>query len=287
MKKFGVIVNRERDTDFKYTKQVTEIIIKNGGQVFVDGDVFSEYSLGKKVHYNKEFIKESEAIICLGGDGTFLKTARHYYAMNLPIIGVNLGTLGFLTEIEKRDIEESLIRIINDDFEIEERMMLELTLEANDDVIKDVALNDIVVSRNPLSRILYLRTYINGNYVETIPGDGIILATPSGSTAYSMSAGGPIIEPDLSMIVITPICPHNTYSRPYVTSVERTVTIELDIEHSNSAVVTIDGQSGYEVTKNSIIKVKKSDQTVKFIKLHPTNFFNVLRNKFCTRQGGK
>jgi NAD+ kinase len=220
----------------------------------------------------------------LGGDDTFLKVARKAQVKNKPILGINLGNLGFLTEVEKSEIDNAIERIITDSYEVENRMMLEASIYSKGNIIvRELALNDVVISRGALSRILHLKTYINNEYVDAFPGDGLIISSPTGSTAYSLSAGGPIVEPDIDLVIVTPICPHILYSRSFITAGDRTVRVEVAESYTHEAMVTIDGQMGYEIKGGDYIEIKKAEKFVKMIRMNRKNFFNILRTKIYDR----
>ena len=280
MKRIGIITNLDKDIDAQYAKLTANHIIAKGGQVFIpqsqNGQIFEHCSIINQ----EEVYEDLDAIICIGGDGTFLKVARKSYQKDIPILGINLGHLGFLTEIDKDEIESAIQNLFLGDFTIEKRMLLEGTVYENDKVIhKNIALNDVVVSRVALSRILHLKMYLNGAFADSFPGDGIIIASPTGSTAYSLSAGGPIVEPDTEIMVITPICPHTLYSRSVITKGQTTVKLEIDSGYVNDAMLTFDGQIGFEISNNHSIEIKMADKYVKIIRLHKKGFFSILRSK--------
>lgn len=279
----GIVVNRQKDIDLKYTKILADSIQKSGGKLELTSDIANELGY---VSQNSviDMFEKSDMVVCLGGDGTFLKVVRMTFRKNIPIIGINLGSLGFLTEIDKNDIPGAIDSVINGSYSIEERMMLETSfIDEGGKLISDIALNDIVISRGALSRILHLKTYINNVFVDSFPGDGMIISSPTGSTAYSLSAGGPIVEPDTDLIIVTPICPHILYSRSIVTTGERVVKIIVDEESSHDAMVTADGQEGYIIRGGCTINIKKSPYTVKTVKIKSRNFFNILRTKIYDR----
>ena len=287
MKTIGVIVNKEKDEGLKYTKKLVETLLSKKIEVNISSDMVNELQLNSVVNPSldeDDVLENSEIIICLGGDGTFLRIARLAYSFDKPILGINLGTLGFLTEVDKNDIGSSIDKLLMGEYRIEERMMLEATIMENDRLVaQGVALNDVVISRVALSRILHLNTYINNDFIDSFPGDGLIISSPTGSTAYSLSAGGPIVEPDVNMIIITPICPHILYSRSFVTTGDRVVKVVVEENYLNNAMVTLDGQKGYKISGGYSIEIKKSPHSVKLIQLNNRNFFHVLRNKIYDR----
>ena len=216
MKNIGVIVNTDRDRELKYTGILASNLCEAGANVILMSEIAEKLNIDssciRKKSKKSEILKDADVLICLGGDGTFLKAARSVYKKNIPILGINLGSLGFLTEVEKNEIKDAVNCLMTGKYIVEERMMLEATIIRNDEIIgKDTALNDIVISRGALSRILHVKTYINDVFVDMFPGDGLIVSSPTGSTAYSLAVGGPIVEPDIDLIIVSPICPHILY----------------------------------------------------------------------------
>ncbi len=285
MKKIGIIPNIEKDLNLFYTKKVVKTITDLGACAIVSSDVSKLIGIDCEENFDdKKVIENSDLIICLGGDGSFLKVARKVYKFNLPILGINLGSLGFLAEVDKYEIDSAMARIIAGDFSIEERMMLDVSVKDKDKTIySDIALNDIVISRGALSRIVHLKTYINDEFVDTFPGDGLIVSSPTGSTAYSLSAGGPIVEPNIDLMIITPICPHILYSRSFLAEGRSIIKVLISDGSCCDAMVTADGQIGFPVHGDNVIEIKKSDESVKMIQLKKKNFFNILRNKIYYR----
>ncbi len=284
MKTIGIITNADKDIDFKYTRILLDSIKNMGGKALISSDIPKGLDLKHSDLTDEEVLNNSEALICLGGDGTFLKLARRVYTKNIPLLGINMGSLGFLTEVERHDIKDAVGQLIRNDFEIESRMMIEVNIIRNGEIVaKDTALNDIVISRGALSRILHLKMHINDAFADLFPGDGLIVSTPTGSTGYSLSAGGPIVEPNIDLIIVTPICPHILYSRSLITTGSAVVKIIIDEEYCHTAMVTVDGQEGYEVVRGDTIVIKKAEYCTKMIRINSRNFFNVLRTKIYER----
>lgn len=293
MTRIGLIVNRSKNMSMETAQGLILALQEKGAQVVVTKEVVDE--LREKgdctamdncrvTADEDEMIGESDIIICLGGDGTFLNAARKVYKLGIPLLGINLGTLGFLTEIERHDVVMAVEKLMAGNYDIEERMMLEATVSKDGVIIgSDVALNDVVISRYALSRIIHLNIYMNNVFVDTFPGDGIIISSPTGSTGYSLSAGGPIVEPDVDLIIATPICPHILYSRTFITTGDRVVKIEVGENYNYEAMVTLDGQKGFKASGGYTIEVKRSPHKVRMIKISDRNFFNVLRTKFYDR----
>lgn len=284
MKKIGVITNRDRDIGALYTNQLIESIKRHGGQVILPA-FSSDFDLDVLEAEAEEICPKCDLIICLGGDGTYLRTARTAHQYGIPILGINLGTLGFLADIEKGEIDKSVENIFNNNYQIEERMMLTSKIYKSGKLVgEEQAINDIVISRGGIPRILHLSTFIDNNFFDMFPGDGITVATPTGSTAYSLSAGGPIVDPASKLILITPICSHLLYSRSFVSTFESKIKISVSEGYKHTAMVTIDGQKNYEITGGDYVEIEKSDCKVKMLKIDSKNFFSILRKKIYDRK---
>ena len=268
MKKFAVHVNEEKKGAFEIGERLRKYAQSKGCIV--------EY-------VTEECPEDASSIVSIGGDGTFLSAARLAYPKDVPVVGINLGTLGFLTEIEPEDMEKKIQLIIDGDFQIEDRMALDVIIhKKGEKSSKNFALNDAVISKLSLSKILHLGLSINKQFIDTVSGDGIIISSPTGSTAYSMSAGGPIVEPDLNILLITPICPHTLFSRPFITARDRVVKVEVD-NNSENAIATVDGKEGYHLNAGDYLEVSKALRTLKLIRLHDRNFYDILRWKIYRR----
>lgn len=284
MVNIGIIANKDKDEGLKITSLLVKSIKANGAQFVIADDLAADIGEELQNLHEDEVIIKSDIMLCLGGDGTFLKCARKVFSKKIPILGINLGNLGFLTEVDKNEIDPAVKRLVSGEFDIEERMMLETTIIRDDkEIMNDIVLNDVVISRGWMSRILHLKTYLNNQFVDLYPGDGLIISTPTGSTAYSLSAGGPIVEPDVSLIIVTPICPHLLYSRSFITTGERVLKVLVAEEDCHGAMVTVDGQIGYELMGGDNIITKKSSHFLKLIRLSDRNFFDVLRSKIYDR----
>ena len=194
---------------------------------------------------------------------------------------MNLGSLGFLTEVTLDELYPALTKVLEGDFQIDERMMLRATLrrESGGEIeAQSAALNDAVISREPFSRMISLESYIDGEHVATYRSDGLIIATPSGSTAYSLSAWGPIVHPSLSAFILTPICPHTLTIRPYIAPAESRISITVRSTDSN-AMLTIDGQEAFKIHPDSVVEIEKATETVKLIRSHKRSYYEVLKTK--------
>ncbi len=278
---FGLILNTKKKIAIKIAKRIIDFLSNKGCEVFIeknDGDPCTEDLKGFFVP-DDIFLKKANLIIVLGGDGTFLRASRKAVLHDIPILGVDLGGLGFLSEVSKEKIEEGIERFIRGDYFLEERMMIEASIFEEDKLIfSSVALNDVVLNKFRISRITKFVTKVDGKDLTTYPADGIIISTPTGSTAYSLSAGGPIVEPLADVLVITPICAHTLYSRALVIRGDRKIEITL-FEPEEDVLVTYDGQKRLKISYKNRIIIEKYEKRVKIVRFRDTHFFDVLREK--------
>ena len=229
---------------------------------------------------SEEIIKERINVgITLGGDGTLLSAARTLASASIPILGVNMGRLGFLTEVEIPQLRQYLEKLISGQYSVESRLMLDAFIQRNsEEIFVSSALNDIVVTKSGYSRMIELDLSINNQPVASFSADGMIIATPTGSTGYSLSAGGPIVNNALEVILITPICPHSLYSRPLIVSPDEEITIKT-VAADDDIVLTIDGQIVKKLQTNDRIFIRKSSYAVDFIKFGQKSYYQTLRTK--------
>ena len=272
--KIGIIQNKNKKECIYYVSKLVEAIEKNGSTASV-ADCREE---------NSSVYDGADVIISVGGDGTFLKAASYAVETGVPVVGFNLGTLGMLTEFEKDDIETKIERILSGDYKTEERSIIDVYAIKPDGRERFLgrALNDCVVSRHLISGIAYINLYISGVLVDTYPCDGFIVATQTGSTAYSMSAGGPIVEPGTDVNIITPVCSHSLLTHPIVAKATSTVRIEICKRHRNM-YAAIDGHSYIKLDESECIECRKSDNKLKILRIDPPNFYTALRLKFSGR----
>ena len=231
-----------------------------------------------------DLVAKIDCAISIGGDGTMIKCAREVAEYNIPVCGINLGKVGFLNDIEFADIEIAMEYLAAAKFTIKERMMLKVdVIRGNELCFSGVALNDAVISKSGLSRLLRLSVSIEAGLVEKYPADGIIIATPTGSTGYSLSANGPIIHPSVKVLIVTPICPHLLHSRSIIVASEEKIMIEFD-PVKEEAILTLDGQVDYKLDNRDKIFVTESQYSAKLIKLFDSKpFFEVVRDKLHTQ----
>jgi NAD+ kinase len=228
---------------------------------------------------NGEIFDKIDIAVTLGGDGTLLNLARQLAPYEVPILGINMGHMGFLTEIELPDLYRDLELFVENKYFIDTRMMLEAQVVREKHVLeKFITLNDAVVTKGPFARLIRLKVFSNGAYIDTYPSDGLIISTPTGSTAYSLSAGGPIINPNMELLLLTPICPHTLRSRSIVLSKDDIIKIKVIAEHPDT-MLTVDGQQGYRLLPGDEVIVKKSDYRTRLIRIKKRSFYDVLRKK--------
>ena len=282
MDKFYIITNSDKDKDFQITNEIVSYLKKNGKKCQVQQ---AERAFEGAYHYtNPELIPEgTQCILVLGGDGTLLQAARDVVYRKIPMLGINLGTLGFLAEVDRQSIHAALDKLIADDYEIEERMMLTGTVWHGDKIIgQDIALNDIVIGREGPLRVVRFKNYVNDVYLNSYNADGIIIATPTGSTGYSLSCGGPIVSPNAAMTLMTPIAPHTLNTRSIIFPEEDVITVELGEgrrQVQEQGLASFDGDTEIPIVTGDRIVIQKASASVKILKLNHLSFVEVLRQK--------
>lgn len=223
-------------------------------------------------------VPEADFFVVFGGDGTVLFGART--VAPTPLLGVNMGTLGFLSEVAVDKVYASLERVLAGEYQIEKRKMLNARVVRKGDTIGHFeCLNDFVVAKGSFSRLIEVSAFVGDHYVTTYAADGLIVSTPTGSTAYSMSAGGPILAPDVDSLILTPICPHTLSARPIVVADDRVIRLELGARHAAEVALTVDGQLGMPLQAGDEVVITLAEKTAQFIRLAQFDFYNVLRTK--------
>ncbi len=274
MKKVCVIANAVKETASERAEQVRVFFRDRGIDCVVLLDDFSE-----QTSYETVLRDDMECAVVLGGDGTLIHVARKLAEKKIPVFGINMGNLGFLTHADSGKAREALESLVAGEFSIEERMMLEASVDGQ---VFGTALNDVVLTRNGFSRIIRVSTFVNGKQVCNYKGDGVIVATPTGSTGYSLSAGGPVVAPTAELFVITPICPHSLNARSIVLSGEDELHLIVREEkktQDEEAILTLDGQRAKDLAAEDRIVIRKSDKKAYFIQLNHHSFFDALHRK--------
>ncbi|MDR2940045.1 MAG: NAD(+)/NADH kinase [Clostridiales bacterium] len=286
MKTIGVIPNADKDSGFVFTKNIIEWIKSKGHNPLISSHISRLIGAGSTGCTIKDIYLNAELLLVLGGDGTILKVAKHAAINNIPILGINLGSLGYLTDIDRNDWAVSLEKYLNGDFTIENRMMLEAnTLSSDTENDELVALNDVCISSGFFRNMISIELFVNDEYIDFYKADGIIISTPTGSTAYNLSAGGPILKPDSKMIAITPICPHMLYSRPFVISSDDKIKIKIGNRVSNDTILSLDGQNIIPVKNGDIVYIKTSVLKTQIVKTNKMGFYDILRRKMVPAGG--
>lgn len=264
MDKFFIITNNSKDPEFATTHRIKSFIESQGKECKLALDKTPE---------------DMDCILVLGGDGTLIRAAREYHSYGIPMLGINMGTLGYLAEVETHSMEEALLQLMDGNAMTETRMMLRGSMGQN---VTDLALNDIVISRLGALCIIEFNIYVNGELLNTYKADGVIISTPTGSTGYNLSAGGPIVEPTASMIVVTPICSHALNTRSIVLSSEDEIVVEIGAGRDGScqeAGLSFDGDRNLKVHTGDRIEIRKAEETAKLLKLSRVSFLETLRKK--------
>ncbi|MGM0688878.1 MAG: NAD(+)/NADH kinase [Bacillota bacterium] len=280
MKDIGLIPNWHKRNSSLVVEKITRFFNQRQIRIQVadsgQADFYSELSLAQQL---SSWLEKLNLIIVVGGDGTILRVARDLACWKVPILGINLGQKGFLAEIEVEQMERFLQYIASGQYDYQERMMMEARLLRGEENLGSyLALNDIVVSRGPFSRIIKVETYINEDYMESYSGDGVIVSTPTGSTGYSLSAGGPIVNPTMELFVVTPICPHSLYNRSIIIDGNDKMKLRVD-SRQVQVVLTVDGQVRFALEDEDHIIVRRAEEKVKLVCFHDYSFYRMLHQK--------
>ena len=284
MKRVILAPNPYRDKNFETLREALRVLNDAGieTRVCLPFEVDRNYELPRDIRFSRmdRELPGASMLICFGGDGTILHMAKAATRHNVPILGVNIGTMGFMAELESSELS-LLSRLATDDYQIDKRMMLDVTVHRDRDIIfHDICLNDVVVTKGAVARIVHLEVKCDNVQALECGGDGVIVATPTGSTAYSLSAGGPIVEPDAHSILITPICAHDIVSRCIVSSDKRTISVSMVQNARRNAYLSVDGGKALRMNMGDVATIRKSDLCTKLVRLKDRSFFDVVNSKF-------
>ncbi|KUK64502.1 MAG: putative inorganic polyphosphate/ATP-NAD kinase [Desulfotomaculum sp. 46_80] len=278
MKTIGLIVNMKKENAVVLVEKIIGLIEKQNCSAVMPATTAAALGL-PKYGWPPQDMAKTDCLVVLGGDGTLLGSARKAAPSGIPILGVNMGNLGFLTEVGAPDLTVALEKLTRGEYVIEERMMLNAGVYRNGALVwQSLALNDTVISKGAFARLIFLETLVDEEYITTYPGDGLIVATPTGSTAYSLSAGGPLVTPDLELMLVTPICPHSLWTRPLVIGAESKVKVNI-LSELDEIMLNMDGQYGFKLQKKDTVLIGRSPHRAKFIRLKQSRFFYLLREK--------
>ena len=284
MKNVILTPNPYRDKNFQTVRSAVKVLREAGiePKLCLPFEVDRSYELPKDLRFSRldRELPNAEMVVCFGGDGTILHMAKTATRKGIPILGVNIGTMGFMAELESSEMDK-LALLATGEYTLESRMMLDVTVQRDRDIIfHDICLNDVVVTKGAVARIVHLAVQCDGVQAMECGGDGIVVATPTGSTAYSLSAGGPIVEPDAHNIIITPICAHDVGSRCIVASDKRVITVGLVQNARRNAYLSVDGGKALRLNMGDVTTVRKSNLSTKLVRLKDRSFFDVVNAKF-------
>ena len=279
IKKVGLIAKSHKLKKVKTVKELFDGLADRNIRVYIDKETAQRLGATSRLSREEVCELDLDLMIVLGGDGTLLSVARLLYDRPVPIMGVNMGNLGFLTEFTIEDALPALDALLAGEINFEERMFLDVSILKNGRATGHYkVLNDVVFNKGVLSRLVDLKVCISGQYVTSYRGDGLIIATPTGSTAYSMAAGGPILYPTIDALIVCPICPFSFANRPIVVPGDRVIEVQLGNEHKDF-YVTLDGQTGFEMKMEYTLRIQRAKPRLKLIHLPDKNYYEVLRKK--------
>ena len=276
MNNFFIIANKQKDINLEITEQIKHHITRMGAVC----NIYDQYDRDVS---SIDIPEGTQCILVIGGDGTILAAARMLVGSNIPLLGINLGTLGFLADVNLADLSKTLDLLLQDQYQVENRIMLTAEVyKQGEKAATYIALNDFNINRFGASRVIGLKVGINGSVIDRYRADGVIVCTPTGSTGYNLSAGGPIINPTCKNFVITPICPHSLTARSIVLAKEDIVTVEVEQIRSNikeEAIISFDGREGLSLFPGDQVKIYKSQEVTPFIKATEVSFVQILKEK--------
>ncbi len=271
----GILPNKQKKESLCYLEQLLSAIHQNGAEALVADEELTEESVCSR----------SDLLISIGGDGTFLQAAAKAIGYRVPLFGLHLGTLGLLTEFDKHDIPGTIGRLVRNEYDIEERKVMDVVVTGQNgqEVFREYAVNDCVLARGNLSKLAYIHLWINDFLVETYPCDALIVATQTGSTAYSLSAGGPIVEPGNNVMIVTPVCPHFTDRRSTIVKGSSMVSLSMCKKHTDMQVC-VDGRRPYPLGEGERVYCTMSEKFLQIVRMDPPNFFDALKRKIDERE---
>ena len=284
MKNIVLTPNPYRDKNFQTVRNAVKVLRGVGiePKLCLPFEVDRSYELPRDLRFSKleKELPNADMVICFGGDGTILHMAKAATRKGIPILGVNIGTMGFMAELESTELDK-LAMIAEGNYTLDSRMMLDVTVQRDRDIIfHDIGLNDVAITKGAVARIVHLAVHCDGVEAMECGGDGVIIATPTGSTAYNLSAGGPIVEPEAQNIIITPICAHDVGSRCIVASENRVITVGLVRNARRNAFLSVDGGKAFRLNMGDVATIKKSKLMTKLVRLKQRSFYDVVNAKF-------
>jgi len=284
MKNIILTPNPYRDKNFQTVRAAAKVLQDAGLQtkMCLPFEVDRSYELPRDIRFSRleRELPNADLVVCFGGDGTILHMAKTATRKGVPVLGVNIGTMGFMAELESSELDK-LAQLATGEYSFDKRMMLDVTVQRDRDIIfHDICLNDVVITKGAVARIVHLSVQCDGVQAMECGGDGVVIATPTGSTAYSLSAGGPIVEPEARNIIITPICSHDVGSRCIVASDKRIITTQITRNARRNAFLSVDGGKALRLNMGDVATVKKSNLETKLVRLKDRSFYDVVHTKF-------
>lgn len=281
MRHFYVVMNPDKEGVTKTADTISKYLLAHGATCVIGGSNKKEDYPGSRYTDSAMVPEKTDCIITLGGDGTLIQAARDLAGRSIPILGINRGTLGYLTQISRtEEIEGALAALLSGEYTLEERMMLQGSIHrAGEEIFQDIALNEIVIVRNQMLKVLKFKVFVNGEYFNEYRADGLIAATPTGSTAYNLSAGGPILVPDSRMLVLTPICSHALGARSIVLSSDDSIRVEMMGQENVYQEAVFDGDTQMRLCPGDTVEIGRSEVKTILVKLKHISFLDNLRNK--------
>ena len=282
MNNFYIIANGEKDEQLKVSRRIRDCLVKEGKTCMIDVAPCKETAQNRYTDAS-DIPKEVDCVIVIGGDGTLLHAARDVVDRQIPLLGVNLGTLGYLAEIDLSSIESALMHLMLDEYTVEKRMMLMgKVYHEGEKIMEDIALNDIVIGRDGPLRMTRFKNYVNGEFLNSYTADGIIISTATGSTGYSLSAGGPIVSPETNIMIMTPVASHTLNSRSVIFPADDEITVEIGEGRPKGlarAQASFDGDTNVPMTTGDRIVIGRSTKSTQIVKISNISFLEVLRRK--------
>lgn len=277
--RIGIIVNQEKKDALKDARLVLEWLESKKIQVFLSPWLGERIDRADLIVEREKMGRRAQLVVSLGGDGTLLRAARDFASCHTPLLGINLGGLGFLTEIPISKYKEGLTRILKGEYKEEKRLMLKIAVHrARKKVGSFIALNDVVISKAGIPRIINLRTFVSHEFITTYSADGLVISTPTGSTAYSLSSGGPVVHPNLGVIILSPICAHTLAVRPLIVSRREKIKVILECG-LEKVLLTMDGQVDFDLEDGDVVRAEEASYQAILIRMQEKFFFKTLRTK--------
>lgn len=283
--KTAIVLNLSKQKAIACAREIAILMLSNNAEVLMLSQYRELFKGIQITYFNKteELFEKADIAITVGGDGTIIHAAKYSAMQDIPLIGVNVGRLGFAAEVEP-DETESLVRILKGDYQTESRILLDVEVIKNGDSEHFLAVNDAIIARGQLSKIVDLNLSLDGEEIAKYRADGLLFATPTGSTAYSLSAGGPILAPQMECLMMTPVCPHSLFSRSVLFSGDSELSVSVKIPSECCCVLTVDGEKNVDILADDKVIIRKSDLKLKLISLYKRNFYKRLNEKLKERE---